>query len=183
MFFSPRRLRILAFAVWFALVNTWIAPGRMAYGIGTPGIHREMLSLFSEADRFATELDPSLVGIKYWISGSQISTGENEVVTGAFDSFVATRTWLTNLLGRKSPGPPIEQLTLADVDRGVCIGLLSSVDAQQRLRSAMEERFAKLGRPLGRVAERRFERAELGFALTVLKPLSTADAGPAPCAR
>jgi len=183
MFLSPRRLRAFVFAVWFAVVNAWIAPARAAYGIGTPGIHREMLSLFSDADRFATELDPSLAGIKYWISGGQTSTGEDDVVAGVFDSFVATRTWLTNLLGRKSPGPPIEQLTLADVDRGVCIGVLSSIDAQQRLRREMEERFRALGRPLRHVAERRFQTAELSFALTVLKPVSNADTGRAPCAR
>ena len=176
--------RLIMFAIWFAVVNAWIAPSPTAYGIGTPGIGRQMMTLFREADGLTTELDPTLLGIKYWISNDQITTAQGVVPLGAvFDSYVATRTWLPNLLGRRSPGLPIEQLTVAHVERGVCIGVLSSIESQGRLRLEMEAHFAALGRPLRLVAARQFERSGLSFALTVLKPSSGPDAGQPPCLR
>jgi hypothetical protein len=178
--------RLATFAVWFALVNAWVAPAPASYGLGTPGYHRQMLTMFREADRLTSDLDPTLIGIKYWLSDEQIATAHGVVrLRPVFDSFVATRAWFTNLLGRVAPSPPIDQLTIADLDRGVCIGVLSSVERQAVLRQEMEARFEALGRPLGQVAERRFESPDLSFALTVLKPRpSGAGAGShPPCAQ
>ena len=163
--------RYVTFAVWFSLVNVWVAPSPESYGIGTPGYRRAMLSLFHDADRFTTELDPTLIGIKYWWSVEQVATSTGTVSLAlVFDSFVATRGWLANLFARRSPGLPIEQLTAAHLDRGECIGVLSSVEGQARLREQMESHFAALGRPLHQVAARRFEQPALSFAITILKP-------------
>jgi hypothetical protein len=182
------RLRIAIFVSWFAILNAWIAPDRPSYGVNTPGYRARMIELFREADRFTTELDPSLIGIKYWMSDESIATSAGAVSTRAvFDSFVSTRAWFTNLLGRVAPSPPVEQLTIADAERGVCIGILSSVESQGRLRQKVEARFATLGRPLQLVADRRFARGDLVFALTVLKPSrgeeSAETAATAPCMR
>jgi hypothetical protein len=176
--------RVLLFAVWFAIVNAWIAPVPLAYGIGTPGYQQSMLRLFREADRVTTAIDPTLIGIKYWMSSEVVTTPTGEVLSSSvFNSFVATRAWFTNLLGRTSPSPPIEKLTLADLDRGTCIGILSSPHSQPTLQREMEAHFASLGRPLEAVAVQRFEDANLSFALAVLKPLSSADLAGPPCAR
>jgi hypothetical protein len=165
------RLRILMFVAWFSILNAWIAPERSSYGVNTPGYRARMTELFVEADRFTSGIDPSLIGIKFWLSNEQVTTAHGTVpLRPVFDSFVATRAWFTNLLGRVAPSPPIEQLTIADVERGVCIGILSSVKSQAQLRQEMEARFATLGRPLRLVADRRFARGDLSFALTVLKP-------------
>ena len=163
--------RYVTFAVWFSLVNVWVAPSPESYGIGTPGYRRAMLSLFRDADRFTTELDPTLIGIKYWWSVEQVATSTGTVsLAQVFDSFVATRGWLANLFARRSPGLPIEDLTAAHLDRGECVGVLSSVEGQARLREQMESHFAALGRPLHQVAARRFEQPALSFAITILKP-------------
>jgi FkbM family methyltransferase len=173
--------RYVTFAVWFSLVNVWVAPSPDSYGIGTPGYRRAMLSLFHDADRLTTELDPSLIGIKYWWSVEQVTTPTGRVpLAPVFDSFVATRGWLANLFARKSPGLPIEQLTAAQLDRGECIGVLSSIESQARLREQMESHFAALGRPLHEVAARRFEEPELSFALTILKPSGPPPSVPRP---
>jgi hypothetical protein len=165
------RARYVTFAVWFSLVNVWVAPSPESYGIGTPGYRRAMLSLFHDADRVTTELDPSLIGIKYWWSVDHVTTSAGTVsLAPVFDSFVATRGWLANLFARRSPGLPIEQLTVAHLDRGECIGVLSSIESQARLRERMESHFAALGRPLDLVAAHRFEQPALSFALTILKP-------------
>ena len=170
MFAVPRPVRLLVFAAWFSVVNTWIAPSPSSYGFGTPGVRREMLALFREADTFTTELDTGLTGIKYWIADERVTTPAGDVdLAAVFNSFVATRTWLTNLLGRTSPGAPIHQLTATVFERGPCIGLLSSTQTQPKLQHEMMAHFERLGRPLQEVAVRRFERPNLSFALTVLK--------------
>lgn len=176
--------RVIVFAVWFSIVNAWIAPMPSAYGLGTPGYLQSMLKLFREADRVTTEIDPTLIGIKYWKSDETITTATGELrLPWVFDSFLSTRAWFTNLLGRKSPSPPIDQLRLADLDRGTCIGVLSSVDRQAEFQGAMEAHFASLDRPLRAVTVRQFEDGGLSFALSVLKPVATPDDGAAPCAQ
>jgi hypothetical protein len=174
--------RVIVFAVWFSAVNAWLAPSRSSYGIATPGYQQSMLKTFYEADRLTTEIDPTLIGIKYWMSNEILATPTGDVLLrSVFDSFLSTRAWFTNLLGRRSPSPPIEQLTLADLDRGACIGVLSSVDRQAELQRAMEAHFASLDRPLRAVTVRRFEDETLSFALAVLKPAASPDEGAAPC--
>jgi hypothetical protein len=174
--------RAIAFAVWFAIVNAWIAPTRVAYGIGTPGYQQSMLKMFEEADRVTTEIDPTLIGIKYWMSDEIVKTPTGDVLLrSVFDSFVATRGWFTNLLGRTSPSPAIDQLRLIDLDRGACIGLLSSIEQQAALQREMEAQFARLERPLRPVTVQRFEDANLSFALAVLRPVASPDDGVAPC--
>jgi hypothetical protein len=176
--------RVIAFAVWFSVVNAWIAPAPSAYGLGTPGHLQSMLKTFREADRVTTEIDPTLIGIKYWMSDETVTTTTGEArLQSVFDSFLATRSWFTNLLARKSPSPLIEQLTLADLDRGACIGLLSSIERQALLQRDMEEHFARLERPLRQVTARQFGDANLSFALTVLKPVASADGGSTPCVK
>ena len=173
--------RAIAFAAWFSVVNAWIAPVPAAYGLGTPGYLQSMLKLFREADRVTTEIDPTLIGIKYWKSDEVITTAKGEVrFPHVFDSFLSTRAWFTNLLGRKSPSPSIDQLRLVDLDRGACIGVLSSVERQEELQRQMEAHFASLNRPLRAVMVRRFEDDGLSFALAVLKPVASPDDGLAP---
>jgi hypothetical protein len=176
--------RAITFAIWFSVVNAWIAPVPSAYGLGTPGNLQSMLKLFHEADRVTTEIDPTLIGIKYWKSDESITTPTGAVLLPhLFDSFLSTRAWFTNLLGRKSPSPPIHQLTPADLDRGTCIGVLSSIGRQAELQREMEAHFASLDRPLRTVTVRRFEDEGLSFALAVLKPVATPDDRGAPCAQ
>jgi hypothetical protein len=183
MLLTPGRGRLLAFALWFSIVNAWIAPSPASYGIGTPGTRRQMLALFQDADRFTAALDPTLVGIKYWIAPERIAARTGEVsLASVFDSFVATRIWLTNLLARTSPGAPIDQLTTNVFERAPCIGLLSSLETHERLQHQMEARFEVLGSPLARIAHREFEAPDLSFALTVSRPEATLrDAGVPPC--
>jgi hypothetical protein len=176
--------RVVVFALWFSVVNAWIAPLPAAYGLGTSSYQQSMLRIFREADRFTTAIDPTLIGIKYWMSDEPLATGSGEIrLQHVFDSFVATRAWYTNLLGRQTPSPPIEKLTLGDLDRGACIGIVSSLHSQPTLQREMEAHYARLGQPLGAVTVQRFEDANLSFALAVLKPLSSADDGGPPCAR
>jgi hypothetical protein len=139
-----------------------------------------MLLTFREADRVTTEIDPTLIGIKYWMSEEIVRTTAGEIPSRhVFDSFVATRAWFTNLLGRKSPSPKIDQLTLADFDRGACVGILSTVDSQSLLQQQMKAHFERLGRPLREVTNRRFEAQDFSFALTVLQPVTNANQHPA----
>jgi hypothetical protein len=175
-------VRAVVFAVWFSILNAWIAPVPSAYGLGTPGYLQSMLKTFHEADRVTAEIDPTLIGIKYWKSDEAFRTAGGEVpLANVFDSFVATRAWFTNLLGRTSPSPPIDQLRLVDLERAACVGVLSSIARQAELQHAMEAHFASLDRPLRAVAVRHFEDGGFSFALAVLKPIASPDDGPAPC--
>jgi hypothetical protein len=180
----PRTIRIVAVAVWFALVNAWVAPQPSAYGLRTAGTRAAMLEAFRQADRFTQRLDPSLTGIKYWMSSEDLPAADGVLHSQeVFDSFVATRAWLTNLFARHSPGLPIETLTRNQLARAVCVGILSSPRRQPELTQAMMAHYAALDSPLRLVAERRFHVNDFSFALTVLQPLgATTSAGQPPCA-
>jgi hypothetical protein len=173
--------RLLTFALWFTVVNAWIAPDPFAYGIGTPGSRQQMVALFRDADRFTAELDPTLVGIKYWFREEETAISAGRVqLNDVFDSFVSTRGWMANLLAERSPGLPIDLLTAEHLDAATCIGVLSSTASQDRLKEELSAHFERLGRPLGQVASRRFERPQVSFALTVFKSLSKVETLP-PC--
>lgn len=173
--------RLLSFAIWFSIVNVWVAPSPFAYGIGTPGSRQQMVALFREADRFTTELDPTLVGIKYWFRDEGITiNAANDLLVDVFDSFVSTRGWTANLLAESSPGLPIDQLTVEHLDAATCIAVLSSTAAHDALARELSAHFEQLGRPLQQIASRRFERPAISFALTVFKSLSKVETLP-PC--
>jgi hypothetical protein len=181
MFMFKGSARLLTFALWFAIVNAWIAPFPSVYGMGTPGSRQQMAALFREADQFTTDIDPTLLGIKYWFRDGETAVFEGQVkLNDVFDSFVSTRGWTANLLAGKSPGLPIDQLTVEHLDAATCIGLLSSTASHEELREKLSARFERLGRPLIQVASRRFERPAISFALTVLKSSSEAETLP-PC--
>jgi hypothetical protein len=174
---TPRRLRLVVVAIWLSLVNAWIAPQPSAYGRGTAGIRQPMLDTFREADAFTHRLDPTMIGIKYWMSSEDLPTPQGPVRSqDVFDSYLATRAWLTNLFARASPGLPMETLTLGHLSAATCVGILSSHESQAALSQAMMAHYASLGRPLVVLAEHQFQRADFGFALTVLKPADTAAA-------
>jgi hypothetical protein len=76
-------------------------------------------------------------------------------------------------------------LTLDHLSTASCVGILSSREHQVELAQAMMAHYASLGRPLRVIAERRFERRDVGFALTILKTADEATAlaaSPQPCA-
>ncbi len=167
---SPRPARVVIVALWFALVNTWVAPQPQAYGIGTPGTRQEMLETFHEADAFTHQLDPTLIGIKYWMSSEELPTAQGPLHSQqVFDSYVATRAWFTNLFNRKSPASPIAELTREHLTRAPCIGILSSLERQAALAQEMTAHYASLGEPLTVIARRQFQRRDFAFALTVLR--------------
>jgi hypothetical protein len=173
--------RLVAFALWFSVVNVLIAPEPTDYGIGTPGSQRQMVVLFREADRFTADLDPTLSGIKYWFVDESVLTPHGAVpLNYAFDSFVATRGWMANLFGGESPLLPVERLTVEHLETTACLGLLSSEARHDELTRGLSRHFEQLGRPLGVVASRLFARDSISFALTVFKPLSATETLP-PC--
>lgn len=173
--------RLVAFALWFSLVNVWIAPEPGDYGIGTPGSQQDMVVLFREADRFTSDLDPTLSGIKYWFVDESVPTPYGAIrLNFAFDSFAATRNWMASLFGGESPLLPAERLTVEHLDAAACLGLLSSVARHDELSKGLLLHFEKLGRPLGVVASRLFARDSISFEMTVFKPLSATETLP-PC--
>ena len=187
MWLLPTYGRVAVFAVWFSVVNAWIAPNPSFYGVGTPGYHRHVVGMIREADRFTADLDPSLYGIKYWLSNEELPTPVGVIQTRAvFDTFLSTRAWFGNLYGRVVPSPPMDQLTIEDLQRGTCVGILSSVNSMGRLRTEMEARFMALGQPMELVATRRIDGSHFSFGMTILKPSSATgdtghDRGKAPC--
>ena len=169
----PKTPRLIAVAVWFSIVNAWIAPQPLAYGVRTPGTRQEMLETFREADAFTHGLDPTLIGIKYWMSTEVLQTPHGALQSQhVFDSFLATRAWLTNLFARNSPGLPIQTLTREHLAAASCVGILSSAQQQQSLAQQMMAHYASLDEPLIVVAEHQFQREEFRFALTILRPVN-----------
>ena len=166
----PRRSAVVAFAVWFGLMNVWLTPAPDAYGFRTAGVQRSMMKLFREADRFTGVIDPSLNGIEYWFTSEPIQTSQGVLdLADVFDSFVSTRGWLGNLLLEQSPAPPVEEIRMDALANVYCIGVLSSVERHPEARQTFTDHFDANRRPLLEIATREFSTPELAFALTVFK--------------
>ena len=180
---TPAGARVLVFAGWFGVLNAWIAPAPAVYGTSTPGYRREMLELFREADAVTTAFDPRLDGIRYWFAEEHVITRFGETPLGSiFHGFIATRSWQYHLLAH-DPAVPIQSLTLDQLDRTVCVGLLASPQTSGQLEAAFQAHFAALGRPLQRVTTRHFKGPNLAFDLTLLKPADASPQVEPPCAR
>jgi len=176
--------RLLVFAVWFGVVNAWIAPSPSAYGIHTPGYRRQMLELFHEADGMTAAFDPRLDGIKYyWDTDARVNTSSGQVPLAlVFDSYVSTRGWQGNRLTHDRT-VPVPQLTLNDLDNVVCVGLLGPPQNSRQLETNVQTRFAVLGRPLRHLTTRHLQRPNLEFDLTLLIPADSPDRHGPPCTR
>jgi hypothetical protein len=162
--------RLLVFAAWFSIVNASIAPAG-SYGIATPGYFREMFALFHETDRLTARLDPSLLGIKYWMVEDDIdAAGTTIQATTMFDSYLSTRGWQGSMLAPDNAGLPIETVSYERASRAGCIGILSSLRHQHEWRERTRAHFVAIGVPLRVLASERFERPDIGFALTVFAP-------------
>ena len=175
----PRSFAILAFAAWFSVLNAWVTTSH-PYGIGTPGIQRSMLELIREADRMTAGLDPSVGQIKYWFRSETIETTQGAVnLAHVFDSYVSTRGWMGNLLAGRSPALALEEIEPSHLEGVACLGILSSVGMHDQLRADLATHLARVNVRLDVVAERRFQRPDLAFALTVAKPSRVDEGNPA----
>jgi hypothetical protein len=175
-------VRLGMFAVWFAVLNAWLAPAPSAYGIQTPGYRRQMLELFREADGLTTAFDPRLDGIKYWFEDEPLPIRSGQLSLGdVFDSYVSTRGWTGNLLGQRSR-VRVEELTRADLDAAVCVAVLASPGTSAQRESELQARFDSLGAPLEVVTRRHLKRRDLVFDLVLMKRAGGDRHGP-PCLR
>jgi hypothetical protein len=165
-----RKAAVVTAMFVFSCINVWVAYGQTQYGINTPGIRRDLLHMFREADRFTTALDPSLDRIKYWVPSEIVDTVQGRIdLLHVFNSFVSTREWFDHRLGFKSPGPPLDAITNDDLQNVTCVGLLSSITTHDAVRTKAIARFETLGRPVTEVGARSFGDQRLGFHLTVLR--------------
>jgi hypothetical protein len=183
-----RGVRMVAWAVWFSVLNVWVAPAPSAYGLGTPGIQRSMLTLFREADQFTARLDPSLSDIKYWFVHEVVPTRQGAVdLAAVFDSYVSVHSWLANLLAQEAGRAGVDQILPTQLERVTCIGVLSSIAQHHHLVSELHSRLSTYEVILHDVGSRRFEAPELSFELTVFRvgqansPSAAGSAGAPPC--
>jgi hypothetical protein len=116
-----------------------------------------------EADRFASDLDPTLNDIKYWFDAKGA-----EPTTGIFHSYVATRGWGGNLLGAAPPVPLAELQTRHIGDFSQVAVLAATAEKEKRCRG-VRERFEALGMPLQFRAERDFHHGDIAVSMTVYR--------------
>ena len=173
----------LAIAIWFAAFNSGLAGSALPYGTGSPGIHRSMLKLFRQTDRFTARLDPSLLGIKYWFPSRIVQTSEGPVDMAAiFNSFVATRGWAGNLLNQGGPAVPLAELGRDRLEMATCVGLLSPIEDQEATRSQFLAAAAEAEIPTREVARQRFSDSTLSYELSVYRVAEApAQSGKPPC--
>jgi len=176
--------RLLTFAIWFGVLNAWVAPEPSAYGIHTPGYRRRMLELFREADGMTAAFDPRLDGIKYyWSADAYLATSSGVVpLAKVFESYVSTRGWQGSRLTQDRV-EPVSQLTLDELRPAVCVGLLAPPSASGQLEADVAAHFAALGQPLRRVTARHLARGDLEFTLTLLQRADAPDHRDPPCLR
>lgn len=165
----PARARILAFAVVFAVLNAWLAPAPSAYGIGTPGIRRDMVVVIRHLDRFTTSVDPSLVGIKYWFERETVQGPRGAFdLADVFTSYVSTRSRTANRAALDRPDLTAEQLSPWLLRPGRCLGLLSSSTKHDELLARVKRRFSDIDSPLIEVGRGQLTRGALSVAITIL---------------
>ena len=177
------RARIVAFSVVFGLLNAWQAVPT-AYGIGTPGINRDMLVVFRSLDRFTAELDPSLFAIRYWPEPGIVPGANGPIdMAAVFRSFLATRRRSLVTVAYDRPETRASELTKEDLYSAGCVGVLSTPAVHQDAVDRITRRFGELGVPLRRIGDHLAESGSFSIALTVLtiRPENDQRPGLVPC--
>jgi hypothetical protein len=131
-------------------------------------LNRAGFQFVLDAEPFASGLDPTLVDIKYWYDREEtLQTPDGTVHTHRFfDSFVATRLWLGNLLGG-APVPAIPDLEAKHLGTSGRVAVLSNTRNKEDYCRRLAARFAELGLPLRREAESDFRHGRLEFSMVV----------------
>ncbi len=178
------RARLAAFSIVYGLLNAWMAQAPAAYGIGTPGINRDMLVVFRSLDQFSADLDPSLFAIRYW--------GEPGIVPGpdgptnmaaVFRSFLAIRRRSLITVAYDRPDTRVQDLTQADLYSASCLGVLSTPAVHRDVVDRLTHRFSDVGVALRAVGHHRADSGRFAIALTVLttRPANDPRPGLLPC--
>ena len=176
--------RIATFAVWYGLLNAWLAAAPNAYGIGTPGINRDIAIVLRSLDKYATTLDPSLFAVRFW-SEPELVQGRNRHVQLAdvFRAFMATRRRSLVTAAYDRPGIRVDDLTPQDLYSSSCLGVLSSVASHMDVVARAMRRFDEIGAPLRAVGRHDAHSGPISVALTVLtmRPQDDPRPGLLPC--
>jgi hypothetical protein len=132
--------------------------------------NRESFLFLLDAERFAAGLDPTLQDVKYWYDEREVlPTPRGDVPTRYFfDSFIATRMWLGNLLGG-SPVPRIRELGPGHLGASGRVAVLALPANKEEYCRRLTAHFAALGLPLRREAERDFRYEHLAFSMVVYR--------------
>jgi len=178
------RARLAAFSIVYGLLNAWMAQAPAAYGIGTPGINRDMLVVFRSLEQFSADLDPSLFAIRYW--------GEPGIVPGpdgptdmaaVFRSFLAIRRRSLITVAYDRPDTRVQDLTQVDLYSASCLGVLSTPAVHRDVVDRLMHRFTDVGVALRAVGHHRADSGRFAIALTVLttRPANDPRPGLLPC--
>ena len=178
------RARLAAFSIVYGLLNAWMAQAPVAYGIGTPGINRDMLVVFRSLEQFSADLDPSLFAIRYW--------GEPGIVPGpdgptnmaaVFRSFLAIRRRSLITVAYDRPDTRVQDLTQDDLYSASCLGVLSTPAVHRDAVDRLTRRFSDVGVALRVVGHHRADSGRFAIDLTVLttRPANDSRPGLPPC--
>jgi hypothetical protein len=161
--------RFVCFALFFGLLNAWLAISQTSYGIATRGINRDTLRVIRSLDRYASSLDPTLFAIRFWRE-PEMAPGPYEPInlSWVYESFLSTRrrSLVTAAFDRKDIRA--EELTRDDLSTERCLGVLSSTSVHPEVVRRIKRRFDALGLPLAEVGRHDTSSGPISVALTVL---------------
>ena len=176
--------RIATFAVWYGLLNAWLAAAPNAYGIGTPGVNRDITIVLRSLDGYAAALDPSLFAIRFWGEPELVQGGNRHVqLADVFKAFMATRRRSLVTAAYDRPGIRADDLTPEDLYSSSCLGVLSSGASHPDVVARAMRRFDEIGVPLRPVGRHDAHSGPIRVALTVLttRPQDDPRPGLLPC--
>ena len=163
------RSRLATCAVVYGVLNTWLCASPSAYGLRTPGINRDVLTVLDSLDRYTARLDPSLFGIRYWRERDHVKGPQGDVdLYYVFDGFLSTRRRSLLTLAYDRQETPIDQLEPVDLYGQRCVGVLSAKETHARVVARMSRRFNTLGLPLTEIGRHEVGSGPISVALTVL---------------
>lgn len=138
--------------------------------INPRAINRDMLTTFVEADRVCEPFSPTLREVKFWFSPTEEAATDQGALnlSAVFNSYVATRGWLGNLLACRSTSA-LEELTEKDV-RGVrYVGILSTPENAHDYTAHMTAALLRAKQGSRAVASKTLHTGRVRYHITILE--------------
>jgi len=166
---QEQRSRIATFAAVYGVLNAWVCRDPGQYGIGTPGINRDALTVISSLDHYTAAIEPSLFGIRYWRERDVVQGPDGPVdLFPVFESFISTRRRSLLTMAYDRQQIPLDQLERGDLYEQRCVGVLSARQTQGDVVARMTRRFEDLGLPLTTVGRYETGSGPVSVGMTVM---------------
>ncbi|MCW8131192.1 MAG: hypothetical protein KIS92_12655 [Planctomycetota bacterium] len=132
--------------------------------------YRDMYACFKITEWECAEYSPTLLEVKFWLDPHEVKELDGHMMPlgQAFNSMVATRGWLGNLLGA-SPGLPISKITELHIVDQKYLAILSSMENRDARKAEFMARLNTIGWSCEPVRIRDIRHGKVEYSLVIFE--------------